>query len=81
MGIPSEQRNPLNRENRMAERFVISRIDHYELTTVGADGTENVHTDYPIAGPAPDGQVFTDEGSYRRAIERAVEQATERRAR
>ena len=60
------------------KRFIIRRNDHYELTSVGIDGTTNVHTDYPLTNPPPRGEFFTSEGNYRRAIEAAQAEAPRR---
>ena len=53
----------------MASRFVIQRRNHYELRTVDHNGHENVHPGFPLDRDPPEGEFFTDEGRFRRAIE------------
>ena len=53
------------------KRFVIRREGYYELTTVGRDGSRNIHNGFPLDMPPPRGQLLADEDAYRSAIEEA----------
>ena len=55
---------------KQRKRYSIDRRDHIERTVVGVDGRKHV---YEGDKKGSSGH-FTDEGEYRRAIEKAVKQ-------